>query len=483
VQSSWIALSAVYPQAFDEQFHFGIIQVYSHHWLPFLRSQPPNADPYGAVTRDPSFLYHYVMSFPYRFIELFAHSQAVQVIDLRFINIALFAGGLILFRKVLSRTGMSQAAINSSILITTLIPVAPQLAGQINYDNMLIPMVAWACLLTFNAIDQLEKRRFTFQTLLALLSVCLLSSMVKYEFLPIFLSIVVFLAVFAWRRLRGHWRTAWQQALADWHKGRGTKWLTVAAFVVAFTLFAQRDITNVLIYHTVVPDCSQVLNIQQCSAYSVWIHDYQSHKAVVDAQVHVNPNPVKYLGEWIYWLWYRLFFAINGPNDNFRNYPPLPLPAGAFALLVVVSIAAVAARWRETFTGKPYTKLLGLVVIIYLLTLLGAGYQKYLSTGVLELMNGRYLFPILLPGVAVAIPALIAWTRSWSSNIRYIAAVVLLICFLEGGGVLTFIARSDYKWYWPNATVVRINNDARKILEPVLVDGPRYYSGNKWFFD
>ena len=75
IQSVWIALSAVYPQAFDEEFHFGIIKVYSHHWSPFLTKQPVGGNPYGALARDPSYLYHYLMSFPYRFIYLFTHNQ------------------------------------------------------------------------------------------------------------------------------------------------------------------------------------------------------------------------------------------------------------------------------------------------------------------------------------------------------------------------------------------------------------------------
>ena len=58
-ESVWIGFSAAYPQAFDENFHFGLIQVYSHHWLPFLSGQPSNANAYGAVARDPSYLYHY----------------------------------------------------------------------------------------------------------------------------------------------------------------------------------------------------------------------------------------------------------------------------------------------------------------------------------------------------------------------------------------------------------------------------------------
>ena len=117
IEASWIALSAKYPQAFDENFHFGLIKIYAHYWLPFLTTQPPHADAYGAVARDPSYLYHYLMSFPYRLINLFVKGQTVQVIILRFINIGFFAFGLVLFRKILLKVGTSKALTN---LILTL---------------------------------------------------------------------------------------------------------------------------------------------------------------------------------------------------------------------------------------------------------------------------------------------------------------------------------------------------------------------------
>src|SRR6185312_5810861 len=79
-QASWIALSARYPMAFDEDFHFGVIRIYAHHLSPFLSGQPPGADAYGAVAHDPSYLYHYLMSFPYRLISLFTDNQTAQVI-------------------------------------------------------------------------------------------------------------------------------------------------------------------------------------------------------------------------------------------------------------------------------------------------------------------------------------------------------------------------------------------------------------------
>src|SRR5262245_25799525 len=89
-EALWVAFSAVYPMAFDEDFHLGIIKIYSHQWLPFLSDNAVNTGQFGALSRDPSYLYHWLMSFPFRLVQLFTDSQTAQVIVLRLINIALF---------------------------------------------------------------------------------------------------------------------------------------------------------------------------------------------------------------------------------------------------------------------------------------------------------------------------------------------------------------------------------------------------------
>src|ERR1700722_8925502 len=66
IESVWIAVSAGFPMAFDESFHFGIIKLYAKQWSPFFSHQPAGGNAYGALTADPSYLYHYLMSFPYR---------------------------------------------------------------------------------------------------------------------------------------------------------------------------------------------------------------------------------------------------------------------------------------------------------------------------------------------------------------------------------------------------------------------------------
>ncbi len=307
LSAAWIALSAVYPQAFDENFHFGLIQIYSHYWLPFLTHQPPNANAYGAVARDPSYLYHYLMSFPYRVIRFFDPEQIGQIIMLRFINIALFASGLILFRRVLDRARVSVALSNLILLIFILIPITPQLAAHINYDNMLFPLVAYVCLLAFSVIDQLRQKKPDARSMLILLIVCLLTSLVKYVFLPIFLGVILFVLYLVYQNFHGHYRRFGKLLWKSWLRQSWYSKLLLALFLIlSLGTFIQRDGINIVEYHEIIPDCSKVLNVKDCSAYSPWNYDYVTHKKLLTKKpgaVHYY-NPILYTGVWLYWMWY-----------------------------------------------------------------------------------------------------------------------------------------------------------------------------------
>ncbi len=125
---------------------------------------------------------------------------------------------------------------------------------------------------------------------------------------------------------------------------------------------------------------------------------------------------------------------------------------------------------------------LALIIILYLSALLAEGYLKYRYTAVLELMNGRYLLPVLLPMAAIAAQALSTALRK-SPQLKSGLAVVALLCFLGGGGFLTFIARSDSSWDWTNGAIVTINNAARHLTDPVLVNGKETYTTSRWFFN
>jgi hypothetical protein len=483
-ESVWIALSAVYPQAFDENFHFGLIQLYSHHWLPFLSHQPPNANAYGAVARDPSYLYHYLMSFPYRLIELFVHNQPGQIISLRLINIVIFGIGLILFRKVLQRAHVSSALINITMSVFVLIPVVSQLAAHINYDNLLFPLVAWVCLLSFTVIDQLRARKPNARTLVTLVIVCLFTSLVKYAFLPIFLGVALYLAYLEAHVFWGKFDVFWKQLWRSWtQQRRYAQVLLGLLLVISIGMFAQRDLVNVVEYHTIVPSCSQVLTVNQCKAYSVWDYDYVTHQQVLATKPGVPLyNPVSYFGVWIYWMWYRLFFAINGPASGFTNYPPLPLPSAAAALLFIAGAFVVFKYRHKIFQNNPYMTLFCVITFFYIAALWIDGYTEYRYTHILQAMNGRYLLPVLILAGAIIGRAFSLSMKNMPAR-KTIFAVVVLLLFMQGGGVLTFISRSDPTWYWDNQSVVKVNLTAQKLTKRVIVKGRKTYSTSVWFYN
>jgi hypothetical protein len=311
----------------------------------------------------------------------------------------------------------------------------------------------------------------------------LLSSLVKYEFFPIFAAIVVYLCALLHQTYHFHFAPLRKSIGKDWLKlSNVSRVLLVMLFTVSLTFFVQRDGTNIIKYHTISPDCGVVLSVKDCSAYSVWSHDYSSHNQVVASQNTVDRNPFEYFWQWMYWLWYRLFFGINGVSSGYTNYPPLPLPSAGF-ILVVFAGAACVIKWRKRiFKDNNYMLLLSVIIVLYLFALLLEGYMKYEYTDVLELMNGRYLLPIV-PVAAAIVGKGFSVALKNKDRLRAYFAVAAIALFIQGGGFLTFITLSDSTWDWQNSLVVKANNDARKIADVFVINGKKTYSTSRWFFN
>jgi uncharacterized membrane protein len=465
VQAAWIALSGRYPMAFDEDFHLGIIRLYAHHILPFWSGQPPGADMYGAVARDPSYLYQYLMSFPYRLISIFTHDQTIQVLGLRALNIGLFAASLAIYRRLLGTTGASRAAVNLCMLFFVLVPIVPELAAQINYDNLFLPLIGLVLLLAVRFDKTLsEEHRFDSKTALQLVTLCLLTSLVKYAFLPIFAALVVYLAVRTWRQRR-QLPKPWFGIAADWQAL--DRWLRlglVAAIVLAAGLFAERYAVNVIKYHNPIPDCSKVLSVQRCSAYGPWIRDYDFTINKID-EAH---NPLVFSGDWFYGMWLRTFFAVGGPATDYQTRGPLPVPSlGAivFSSAAVIAFVAVGKRLRKTHNVVALQLLLA-VSLVYVATLWLDEYRSYARTGQPVAINGRYLLPVLLPLMLTGIVALDEALKRRQA-FKLSLSVLAIVCLAWGGGSLTFILRSNDGWYWPNQAVRDMNHAVHAVAGPV----------------
>lgn len=473
LEALWFTFTALYPMAFDEDFHLGIIRIYAGQWSPFLAGQPEGAHVFGAVARDPSYLFHYLMSFPYRVVSLFTHQEAIQVVSLRLINVGLFVWSLALFRRVLQRAGSSPALSHVLLALFVLIPIVPQLAGQINYDNLLMVCIAWVCLLAFRLVASFRQQRVDTTALITLLIVCVCTSLIKYAALPLLVAVVLFVAVMAGLLFR-HTAKRFRMRLKDGYlrMSKLTKVSLCVALVVGSLLFVQRYGVNLVTYHDPVPDCGTVLTTEQCLQYGPWGRDYLLEQ---QRPTTFQANPLTFMKAWIGGMQHRLFFAVSGPKTLYATYAELPIPRLTFSVLAIASLAAVILWWRQVFQGRAFLVCFLLMIVLYCTVLWLDQFGMYRRAGETVALNGRYLLPVLLPAGAIAGRALaIGLARYKAATLKpYVAAAAILL-FLHGGGVFTFILRSDDSWYWQTVFARKLNHGARDVLRPLIKEGYKY---------
>lgn len=462
VQAIWFAITARYPMAFDEDFHFGLIKLHAEQWLPFFTSQPAHAEQFGALARDPSYLYHYLMSIPYRAITLVTSNTTAQIIALRFINIGLAVWSLFLSKKLLARLGGGSALIHSTLLLFVLVPIVPFLAAHINYDNLFILLTLGSILMTFDWLDQIAQARISASRTVMLLSLLALSSLVKYAFLPIAVTLGAVMLWQIWRQ-RDH-RAA---LMASFVSGIKTlqRWQIVGLsvlLIISAGLFAERYAVNIVKYHSPDPDCSQIMSVASCLHYSPWARDYKSALA---KPADVEPNKVTYIWEWVYGMWLRSFFAIS---DTYDTQPPLPIPSGTVVIIGGIGLVTFAYFARRLLRGNIYRQTVVLALALYIGALFAQTFQTYLKTNQPVAINGRYLLPFL-PVIILLVG--LAYSRLWRHKpvVKALAITAVLILFIQGGGILTFILRSNDNWYWPNSVVVTINHTVRETLKPFVI--------------
>jgi len=472
IQAAWLALTARYPMAFDENFHFGIIKLYAHQWSPFFLSTPPDSAQFGDLVRNPSYLYQYLMSFPYRFIALFIHNEPAQIITLRFLNIGLFAAGLFAFRRLLLRLRISSAITHVSLLMLVIIPVVPFLAGQINYDNLLFLLIPIVTLLTVTCAQTLLRSgHLPARTFIILLVLCMLSSLVKYAFLPIFLALMLYLvALILYRKLH---KTFLTSSVQSFHSLKTTtKVILIVSLIIAGGLFLERYGINIVKYHSLQPDCAKIETLDQCLQYGPWARNY-TIKATNEAAgglVPLDPAPRLFLASWVIGMVHRLYFAIN---YDYINYYGLPVPIALAAVIGTIGIILCIIFYRQLFRTNRHLLLIAFIMAVYVLSLLYVNYTDYLKFKTMLAINGRYLIlvlPFLFAFLAMAYTAFLSRiARRHAATYKVGLVVVVLLLSLQGGGVLTYIIRSDEGWYWPNPIVTTVNTSVKNTLTPLIL--------------
>ena len=354
--------------------------------------------------------------------------------------------------------GASPALSNILLLVFALIPVSSLLAGQINYDNLFIPLVGLLMLWVVEFDVKLKATKAAdSQILIKIAALGLFGSLVKYAYLPFFVAGVIYIVL----SLVWNYRLDIKKFGADLINSfkiidARTKWLLIIVSALLLLLCGERYGVNMARYKTPVPDCGQVMSYNECKEFGPWIRDF-------------DPHPASYFWhDWLYGMWFRLFFMVDGPDTQFQTRGPLTLPAFTFIGVVVAVVAA--GIFMATKLWRAYGFRIGIPLfmsVFYALVLWTNGYSSFSKTGKPVAINGRYLLPVLLPFLAVGMIAITLILKK-NDRLKVVLASLMLLAFIWGGGILTFILRSNDAWYWNNSAVKTVNNSTRNLIGPIV---------------
>lgn len=476
LQAIFIALVGRYSMAFDEYYHYEIIQQYAKVWFPWQVAQPPGPAELGAVTTDTSYLYHWLMSFPYRFIRLFTESLQSHLIFFRLIDVAIVGFGLFVYRTLLQRIAISRAATHGILAVLVLVPVTSFLAGQLTYDALMFAMTGVSLLYAVKLLQEIRKSSVTLRTLLLTLSFLMLASITKYAFFVIAIIVGLILAFETYVAYRPRWRQAsrYLNAVAV-SLQQGLRVPATACIIglllVASVLFLQRYGLNTVRYGTPLPDCGTAISESRCKAYAPYGRNIAYKEAGYASSVKAN-DVAYYPIRWSAKMMRSLFFAVAPREAGYKPGNPLPIAktAGNIIAWSIVVLIVLGLPW---LLRNATTRLLLLASIGYIGALFARNFSEFVSLGVPVAINGRYilyLLPVLAALAYLATKHLVAKLGTKSATVWVggcCAALILGVLMVFGGGFLPFVIRSGDEWMWPSA--VEVTREFRSLLWPYVL--------------
>jgi hypothetical protein len=469
VQAVYIACVGRFSMAFDEFFHLEAIQQYAQVFFPWQITQPTGPAELSAFMADGSYLYHYLMSWPYRLMTFVTDSQTAHVIMIRLIDVAIVVAGLYIFRKVLSTLGVPRAVNHVILAFVMLMPMTAFMAGQLTYDSLFFTL----CALTFLWLVRLTKQLAEHNTLrlkeLAWAGAfILLTSQVKYAFLPAALGAGLYGAGALIWGLRMHKldiRKQWREWRRDVRLGSGM--LAVGVLLLSFVFFVQRYGMNYVRYGVLVPECSQVLGHERCLGFAPYARDADIRSKGWYEGID-TADKLKYPAAWYAKMVQESYFSVGPHEVGYPVAKPLPVVYTAGKILAAIVPLVVVLRlpwlWRSTASAR----LLLAIVTTYTLVLFLKNYDAYVSTAVPLSIHGRYVLPFLPLIGYLTYAALKPFVNSKTRR-RFAlgGTAMLLLMSVWGGGIAAYTIRSSDAWYWPAAQPV--SRTVRSALWPLVL--------------
>lgn len=457
LQGLWYAFS-FQPTIFDEGRHLSTIYIYANHWNPFMTSQPTAWDHLGEIIRGGSYMFYFVMSLPLRLARLFTSDHMAQVISMRIVCVAFFAGGIVLYRKALLQIeNASKSLIHLSLLFLILTPAIAILPGAVNYDNLVFLLFA---LLLYLSVKAVKSKDISLATLACVLIVGLFMSVVKWASAPLFAPIVLYLCYDLYQK---HGRKVFSRSA---QAAKKLSWWQIlllgAGLVITFGLFIERPVVNVIKYGKAEPACDKVIGVARCQAFPDYV--IYSKLSATKPAGFTPRDPVQY----VLTLWEprMLDTAVNSLEKGHAS--EFAITRVLYSFFAVTGVVVVLLYLRDFLKNKYYQFLI-FISAAYLLVLTATEYLSYVHNGLVTATRTRYLLPILpifIYFVALAFYRLFGKFKL----LTLLALLGVLMLFTQGGSIVTYSLTTPNNLYWQTTENKTINTDIQNVLHPFVVE-------------
>jgi hypothetical protein len=370
VTSTGLSIISPLGKAPDEEYHFAAIRTYAQQYSPFIHHQSDLTQT-GDLVRYPSYMYHYLLSFPYRALHGLGLSDTANLHVLRLTSVALGITTLILLYRLLTKVTSKKIA-QLSVILFALLPITPILFSGLNYDDLLMPTIFTSLLLVISLY-----KKPSLQKLLSWMALLGFGCLVKYSFLPIAVSEFIFMTVVMVRQHRTYRKLFSLKAFL----------IPMVAIEMVFALTSaglvlERYGVNLVRYHAVVPACEQLHSTDACNSF--YLYDRND-----TARLKNSDAPRKNIFKYAFSDWTKNM--VNGlvyPS----TYHILSYFILAFSMLAV---AATMVTRRLGFNDPYMGSLILAFALFYVATVFLENYSIYRNLGQPYAINGRYLLPAL----------------------------------------------------------------------------------------
>lgn len=387
--SIWIALTADFPLLYDERTHWRAILQYVEYGTPFPE-QDLESQFAQDLTRNGSYLYRYLLSFPVIWGFGLGLSEYQIIVALRLTTIGFATATLVAIRVLCRELGAPGTVTNVTVALYAALPLTAFLAAHINYDNLsnLLGIVFMIAVVRF-----LREPTPRWETVALGTFSATAMSLSKYTSLLIVAPALVILIIMVVARAR---ETGWRSQVPTLTPRRGSArwylfWTTATLALIGVALVIERFGVNLFVYRAIQPACDVLHPVEFCMQSGLWSRNQAADAAFDDLPPTIGGALQYFLVLWVPGIMWSASYLGAGGNTNAGQTTELSIAIlAAFALSLLVILVLVSGR---IFRNRTYATLAAMTGF-YLACTFAFNYLGYTRWGQPFAVQGRYLLPI-----------------------------------------------------------------------------------------